>query len=61
VVPVSRTATNWDHATDVPAAIESHFGGSSIDTYNDGTVYIAVGRRPSIGDPSADRPRNQSR
>ena len=54
VVPVSRAATNWDHATDVPAAIESRFEGSSVDSSNDGTVYVAVGRRPSTGDPSAD-------
>ena len=54
VVPVSRAATNWDHATDVPAAIESRFGGSSVDAYNDGTVYVAVGRRPSTDDSSAD-------
>jgi demethylmenaquinone methyltransferase/2-methoxy-6-polyprenyl-1,4-benzoquinol methylase len=54
VVPVSRAATNWDHATDVPATIESRFEDSSVDSYNDGTVYVAVGRRPSTGDPSAD-------
>ena len=48
VVPVSRAATNWDHATDVPAAIESRFEGLSVDSYNDGTVYVAVGRRPLV-------------
>ena len=56
VVPVSRATTDWDPATDVPAAVGSRFEASSVDTHNGGTIYVATGRRPLADGGSAPGP-----
>jgi demethylmenaquinone methyltransferase/2-methoxy-6-polyprenyl-1,4-benzoquinol methylase len=46
VVPVLRVLTDWDHETDVPAAIESRFETATVRGYNAGTIYVASGTGP---------------
>lgn len=47
VVPVSRALTDWRPETDIPAEIETRFDEATVDSYNGGTIYVAVGRRPT--------------
>jgi ubiquinone/menaquinone biosynthesis C-methylase UbiE len=47
VVPVLARLTDWDHETDVPAAVDAAFDSSTVHSYQGGTIYVA-----SAGDPS---------
>lgn len=41
----SRTA-NWDHRRDVPGALRDAFGDVQLETFNAGSIYLAVATRP---------------
>jgi demethylmenaquinone methyltransferase/2-methoxy-6-polyprenyl-1,4-benzoquinol methylase len=47
VVPVLARLTDWDHETDVPAAVDAAFDSSTVHSYQGGTIYVAT-----AGDPS---------
>lgn len=46
VVPVLRRLTDWDHETDVPAAMASRFESTDVRRYNAGTIYVASAGGP---------------
>ena len=47
VVPVLRVLTDWNHAADVPAAVEARFETATVESYNAGTIYVASAARPA--------------
>ncbi len=50
VVPVLRVLTDWNHAADVPAAVEAHFETATVESYNAGTIYVVSGAGPRDND-----------
>jgi demethylmenaquinone methyltransferase/2-methoxy-6-polyprenyl-1,4-benzoquinol methylase len=47
LVPLFGWLTNWDAATDIPAAVDGQFEGRSIYEANAGSIYIVEGHRPT--------------
>lgn len=48
VAPVFERTTDWKPGVDIPAAIESTFGSTSVRGYHQGSIYIASGTRPRV-------------
>lgn len=46
--PVFGRLTDWDHETDIPAAIDVAFETRTVQDYHGGSIYIATGARPRL-------------
>ncbi len=46
VVPVFARLTDWDHETDIPAAVDGAFETHALRDYHGGSIYVATGSRP---------------
>jgi len=46
VVPILARLTDWDHETDIPAAIDERFEQATLSGYNGGNIYVSSASGP---------------